>query len=144
MTAQDVFRAVLKDFIPDITLAHYEEKPIRITSSHYIPPANLDPNDMISLVQQCVSLDLRLEVHRLCDKLQELAAPEVPAVIVMTRSFIPFTEKLYMMAPEQSMSPQFHGNHSKAYPFLRAPRRRPRSDRARGDISVPFGLFTQH
>ncbi|KAG9778281.1 hypothetical protein KCU88_g4302, partial [Aureobasidium melanogenum] len=70
-----------------------------------MPPAQLDPAEMISLVQQYVSLNLGLEVHQLCDKLQELAATEDPAVMVMTKFFIPFTVKLYAMAAEQITTP---------------------------------------
>lgn len=96
----------MKDFfILGITLAGHEENRIRIGSSTYMPPAQLDPADMISLVQQYVSLDLGLEVHQLCDKLQELAATEDPAVMVMTKFFIPFTVKLYTMAAEQITTP---------------------------------------
>jgi hypothetical protein len=104
-TAQDIFRAVLKDFIPCITLAARDEKRIRIGSSGYIHPATLDPDDIIRLVQQCITLDLGLEVHRLSDRLQKLAATEEPATIVMKMFFIPFTGKLYKMAAERSTTP---------------------------------------
>ncbi|KIW36204.1 uncharacterized protein PV06_11501 [Exophiala oligosperma] len=70
-----------------------------------MPPAHLEPDDMITLGQQCISLDIRLEVHRFCDKLQELAATGEPAIMVITKFFILFTGKLYTMAIEQSTTP---------------------------------------
>lgn len=104
-TAQDAFRAVLEDFIPCIVLTAHDEKRMRIGSSDFIPPANLDPNDMIQLVEQCITLDLGLQVHRLCDKLQGLAATEEPAAVVMKMFFIPFTGKLSKMVAGHTMSP---------------------------------------
>ncbi|KIW36085.1 uncharacterized protein PV06_11599 [Exophiala oligosperma] len=100
-----IFRAGPKDFIPGITLARHEEKRISIGSSHYMPPAHLEPDNMITLLQQCISLDITLEVHRFRDKLQELAATGEPAVMVMTKFFTLFTGKLYTMAVEQSTTP---------------------------------------
>jgi hypothetical protein len=102
-TAQDVFRAILKDFIPSISLAARDKKRIRIDSSAYIPPACLHPDDTIQLVEQCITLDLGLEVRQLFDKLQKLAAEE--PTIAMQTFFIPFTGKLYKMVTEQSTSP---------------------------------------
>ncbi|KAK5357242.1 hypothetical protein LTR11_011518 [Exophiala xenobiotica] len=104
-TVQDVFRVVLKDFIPCITLAARDKKRIRIGSSDYVPPAHLNPDDIIQLLQQCIILDLGLEVHGLFDKLQNLAATEEPAAVVMKTFFIPFTGKLYKMAAERSTTP---------------------------------------
>ena len=93
-TAQDVFRAVLQDFLPSVTPAYPRgetENRIRISSS-YIPRTSLDSQEIIQLLRQCTSLSLEPQAHQLLDKLEKLANDEEPAT-VFKNVFLPLANE---------------------------------------------------
>jgi hypothetical protein len=92
-TTQEVFHAVLKDFIPSITIT-------MCSGIHSTDPPNLNPDDAIQLLRQCVSLNLEPQVQQLLDKLENLAEVEDTAT-VMKAFFLPFAGKLHNMTTEQ-------------------------------------------
>jgi hypothetical protein len=93
-TAQDIFRAVLQEFIPSIGLADPTDESAKTRiSSTYIPSTILDSEGITQLLRQLTSLDLGPQSHQLLDKLEKLAKEEEPA-IVFRGFFLPFAKEL--------------------------------------------------
>jgi hypothetical protein len=91
-TAQDIFRAVLQEFIPSIGLADPTDESAKTRiSSTYIPSTLLDSEGITQLLRQLTSLDLGPQAHQLLDKLEKLAKDEEPA-IVFRGFFLPFAK----------------------------------------------------
>lgn len=102
-TIQDVFRAVLQEFIPNIKLAGPRgegPKCVRI-SSRYIPSTFFDSEQIIQLLRQFTSLDLGPQVHQLFDKLEKLMNDEEPA-IAFKGFFLPFAKELSKTLADES------------------------------------------
>jgi hypothetical protein len=91
-TAQDVFSAVLQDFIPNIRLAYDRGREPRRgyivdvvhrgDREYHKPRPFIHSEEIIHLHRQCVSLDLGPQVRQLFNQLERLAVDEVDPAIV--------------------------------------------------------------
>ena len=91
-TAQDVFSAVLQDFIPNIRLAYDRWREPRRgyivdvlhrgDREYHKPRPFIDSEQLKNLLRQCSSMDLEPQVCQLLNELERLADDEVDPAIV--------------------------------------------------------------
>ena len=114
-TAQDVFSAVLQDFIPNIRLTYdrgrgplwemweyLAEVLFREGREYHRPRPFIDSEQIIHLLRQCVSLDLGPQVRRLFNKLERLAVDEVEPAIIFCGLFLPLSKELNEMSADRN------------------------------------------
>lgn len=103
-SVQDLFRAILEDFIPSMKLTGPSTagRRERISEVEY-PYVYLNSKKIMQVLLQCVSLGLGAQAEQLLDKLGRLATEERPAEI-FTGFFLPLAKELHEMSNDSSPS----------------------------------------